>query len=308
MNAIIPDPYKAWPGHVGNWGRWDNNKGTLNLITPEATLRGVQAAKSGRSISCARPVALTDPNRPEPAAVHEMLYCRTIGAHGECNSSGDQLTFRVHGMLNTHIDAFSHVGYHGYGFNGIPFDEMVNGQDGASHCDVTDMQGLVTRGVFIDVARRRGVVGLEPGDCVRPEDIEPVLDLLQPGDAMVIRTGVTLTGGRVGERNPDGTINVHYPIAGLHADCIDMLGKRDISILASDSPSDTYPSPVPDYCESPVHRLCLTIWGIPLIHNMDLEALGEACAETGRSDFLFMVSALNFRRATGSPCTPVAVL
>lgn len=308
MTVAIPEPFRAWPGHVGNWGRWDNDRGTLNLLTPEAVLRGTRASRTGQAIPCARPVFTHDPNRPDvPPAVHEMVYCHNLGKNGECNSSGDRLTMRVHGMLNTHIDAYSHVGYHGYGFNGIPFGEMVNGTDGADRCDITDMQGIVTRALFVDVARARGVRGLAPGEHVNPEDLAPILDRIEPGDAVIIRTGVTLTGGLSGQRNPDGSVNIHYPIAGLHADCIDLLGQRDISVLASDSPSDTYPSPV-SHCESPVHRLCLTIWGIPLIHNMDLEALGEACAASGRDEMLFMVSALNFRRATGSPCTPVAVL
>jgi hypothetical protein len=57
-----------------------------------------------------------------------------------------------------------------------------------------------------------------------------------------------------------------------------------------------------------VHRLCLAFYGIPLLHNMDLEELGEVCAQENRNTFLFMVSPLNFPKATGSPCTPVAVL
>ncbi|MBI1292465.1 cyclase family protein [bacterium] len=310
MKNSIPEPFQAWPKHTGNWGRWpDNDRGALNLITPEAVMRGIRSVKLGLSVPCARPIAMTDPNRPDtPPAAHEMVYHHALGREGECNSAGDRLSIRVHGMLNTHIDAFSHVGFRGFGYDGIAFDEMVDPKQGASRYDITDMQGIVTRGVFVDVARARGVRGLEPGDCVLPQDIAATLERLQPGDAMLIRTGVTLTGGKVGTRKADGSANIHYPIAGLHADCIDLLASRDISILASDSPSDTYPSPVPEYCESPVHRLCLTFWGIPLVHNMDLEKLGDLCAETGRDDFLFMVSALNFARATGSPCTPVAVL
>ena len=283
MMDHLPEPFRAWPGHVGNWGRWPgNDRGALNLITPEAVMRGVGSVKLGRVVPCARPVALSDPNRPDvPPAIHEMVYHHALGKKGECNSAGDRLSMRVHGMLNTHIDAFSHVGFHGYGFDGVPFDEMVDPSTGASRYDVTDM---------------------------RPQDLEGVMDRLLPGDAMIVRTGVTLTGGKAGARYPDGSVNIHYPIAGLHAECIDLLAGRDISVLASDSPSDTYPSPVPEYSESPVHRLCLAFWGIPLVHNMDLEQLGDLCAQTGRHDFLFMVSALNFPRATGSPCTPVAVL
>jgi kynurenine formamidase len=305
----IPKELQDWPGHVGNWHRWPNDRGALNLITPEVTLRGTRAARTGRVVSCARPISTVDPNSADiiPAS-HEMVYVRSIDPEGKCNSAGDKISFRMHGMINTHIDAFSHVGFNGYGYNGRRFSEMVNVQDGAVACDITDLLGIVTRGVFIDVARRRGARGLEPGEYVVPEDLAPMLDVLEPGDAAVIRTGVTLTGGKVGMKDPDGKPDPHYPIAGFHGDCVDLLAEKGISVLASDSPSDAYPSPLREFCESPVHRLCLAFYGIPLLHNMDLEELGDVCAKEDRNTFLFMVSPLNMPRATGSPCTPVAVL
>ena len=29
-----------WPGHHGNWGRWPDDRGSLNLIDATAVLRG----------------------------------------------------------------------------------------------------------------------------------------------------------------------------------------------------------------------------------------------------------------------------
>jgi kynurenine formamidase len=304
----IPDGFHQWPGHTGNWNRWPNDRGALNLITPEVTLRGTRSVRTGQVVSCARTIRLHDPNNDSirPAG-HEMIYVRR-GSGTSGDASADQMSFRMHGMINTHIDAFSHVGLHGYCFNGRRFDETVDMQHGASHCDITDLLGIVTRGVFIDVARRRGVAGLKPGDFVVPDDIQPLLDRLEPGDAAVIRTGVTLTGGEAGKPGPDGKPDIHYPIAGFHADCIELLGRKGASLLASDSPSDAYPSPLRHLCDSPVHRLCLVIFGMPLVHNMDLEELGRLQAGTQTSDFLFMVSPLNLAHATGSPCTPICVL
>ncbi len=305
----IPEAFLPWPGHTGNWNRWPNDKGALNLITPEATLRGTRAVRMGLVIPCAREIRLSDPANSEiiPAS-HEMLYVRNVDVGGRCNSAGDRITFRIHGMLNTHIDAFSHVGFHGYSFNGRRFDDSVNMATGAGVLDITDMTGIVTRGVFFDVARHRGVDGLKPSEFVTPADLKPMLDLIESGDAAVIRTGVTLTGGEAATPGPDGKPNIHYPIAGFHADCIEMLARKEVCLLASDSPSDAYPSPLRAVCESPVHRLCLVFYGMPLVHNMDLEELGRQCFENQRSDFMFTVSALNIPHATGSPCTPLAVL
>ena len=87
-----------------------------------------------------------------------------------------------------------------------------------------------------------------------------------------------------------------------------MLGKRDVSLLATDCPGEVFPSPYGHIVRSPVHTLCLTYYGIHLLHNMDLEALADACAERRRNSFLFIVAPLHLERATGSLVSPVAVL
>jgi kynurenine formamidase len=298
---------RSWPGHTGNWGRWPNNRGALNLITAEATQRGLAASRTGEVVPCARPLTLHDPLYDKPQATHEMDYVRVLDPEGRCQSAGDRIGFRVHGLVNTHIDAFSHCGFDGRCFNGAPFKDVIDEKTGANAMDITDMTRIVTRGVFVDVARARGIKGIEPGDSVKPHEIAEAVKRIAPGDAIVIRTGVTLTGGRRPGRRPDGEMEAHGSIGGLHAECIDMIGRADAAVVASDSGSDAYPSPVPE-CESPVHRLALVYWGMPLVHNMGLEELGEACAAQKRNDFLFVVSALNVPRATGSLCTPLAIL
>ncbi len=41
---------------VKNWGRWgaDDEKGTLNYITPQIRARAAAGVKSGHTVSCAR--------------------------------------------------------------------------------------------------------------------------------------------------------------------------------------------------------------------------------------------------------------
>ena len=303
----IPEILRRWPGHTGNWGRWPNDRGTLNLLTPEVALRGVRAVCTGQTIPCARPLETKDPIRDTPTAVHQMLTAGKWDKDPARNvqSASDSIQFRVHGMVNTHIDAFSHIGYEGYGFNGRPFADMVSMEEGAKLCDITDMVSIVTRGIFVDVARARGVRHLAHGDSVKPEEVAEAAKKLQPGDAIVIRLGCTLSGGLPpAPESPDK----HGTWAGLHADTIELLASKDVSVIASDSVSDTFPSPVIQFCKSPVHVLCLAFYGIPLLHNMDLEALAQACAVQERDNFMFVVSPLNVPKATGSLCTPVAIL
>lgn len=303
----VPEILRKWPGHTGNWGRWPNDRGALNLLTPEVALRGLRAARTGEAVPCARPLCKKDPLRDTPMATHEMLTAGKWDKDPTRNvqSASDIVQFRVHGMVNTHIDAFSHIGFEGYGFNGIPFAELVTMEEGSKRCDITDALSIVTRGVFVDVARARGVRCLEPGDSVKPEEVAEAAERLQPGDAFVLRIGQTLNGGL--PPTPESPER-HGTWAGLHVDTVELLARKDVAVIASDSVSDTFPSPVIEHCKSPVHVLCLAFYGIPLVHNMDLERLGELCAQQQRNDFLFTVAPLHLPRATGSLCNPVVVL
>jgi hypothetical protein len=47
--------------------------------------------------------------------------------------------------------------------------------------------------------------------------------------------------------------------------------------------------------------------GLHLLDNLDLEAVGEACAELGRAAFLAVVAPLVIARGTASPANPIAV-
>jgi kynurenine formamidase len=301
-----PDP-DNWPGHTGNWNRWPNDLGTLNLVTPETTLRGVQTIESGRVISCSRPVTDREPIRNSVCFEHEMLNAGAWDLEPErmeSLNSADKVSMRTHGMVNTHLDALAHVGHNGKGFNGVDFDAMVTKEDGVKRGAIDVARGIVTRGVLIDIPRMRGVSHLEPGEYAQPDEIASVADALLPGDAAVIRTGATLAPGIP----PKETGNRHGIWQGIHPECVEILAKRDIGLLATDSSGDAFPSPYGHIVRSPVHTLCLTYYGIHLLHNMDLEELSRVCAEDKRSTFLFAVTSLHMEKATGSLTSPVAIL
>ncbi len=306
MTTKQPDP-ATWPGHSGNWNRWPNDLGTLNLVTAAVTLRGIQSVATGQVVSLSRPVTDREPIRGNVCFEHTMLNAGAWDLEPdrpESLNSADQVAYRTHGMVNTHLDALAHVGHNGKGFNGIDFGDMVTKEGGVQRAAIGDARAIVTRGVLIDIPRMRGVTHLRPGEFVRPEEVAAVAHRLAPGDAALIRTGATLEDGQP----PGDDSSRHGTWQGLHPDCVEMLGGRDISVLATDSSGDVYPSPYGHIVRSPVHTLCLTYYGIHLLHNMDLESLGEICAGLERFHFLFVVTALHLERATGSLTSPVAVL
>lgn len=303
MTPDVPAWLRPWPGHTGNWGRWPNNRGALNLVTPATVRRALSVVRSGEVVSCARAVRFMDPLRPGPAGGLRMipsLYKPT----SRYNALGDELTIRTHGVVNTHIDAFSHAGYDGKAFNGLDYADVINMEDGALQLDVTSHGPIVTRGILIDVPRMRGVPCLQPGEWVMPTEVESCVEQIEPGDAVVIRTGVTIEPGLA----PDAKSGHHGTLAGVHWECLELLARRDIAVFATDCGADVYPGPPDKPVNSPIHMLCLVMYGIPIVHNMDLEALAAACATEGRDTFLFSVSGLNVPRATGSPVTPFAIL
>ena len=174
MDVMKEWPADHWPGHSGNWGRWPNDLGTLNLFTAEATLRGAAAVRSGLTLPLSRPLDLEETHRrfTTPFVVHEMIKADEGGfEEGDMTqSSADQLTTRVHGMTHTHIDALAHMGYRGRTFNGYYFPDVATVSEGAKKMDITPLAAIATRAVFIDIARNRGIAALEPGDSVMPEE------------------------------------------------------------------------------------------------------------------------------------------
>ena len=230
--AQLPNP-ATWPGHTGNWNRWPNDLGTLNLVTPEVTRRGIGSVATGQVVSLSRPVTDREPIRGDVCFEHTML---SAGAwdlepdRPESLNSADQVAYRTHGMVNTHLDALAHVGHDGKGFNGIDFDDLVTKEDGVKRASISNARAIVTRGVLIDVARSRRVSHLHPGEFVRPEEVESAASELEPGDAALIRTGATLEDGLP----PTDDSCRHGTWQGLHPECVEVLGGLDVSVLATD--------------------------------------------------------------------------
>ena len=289
--------YEQWKVELSNWGRWgeDDEIGALNLITPEKRLEALALAQEGFSVSLAsdaNTVQAVDNPRPYE---HEMLG---IGS--------DRIGVRYHGIAHTHVDALAHVNDGGTFFNRYTPDAdvtLVSGHEKSSIHNLKD--GVLTRGVLIDIPRFRGLPYLEPGTPIYVEDLEAWEEQtgvrISSGDALFIRTGVWarreaegpwLRGRARGGRS-----------AGLHPSVIPWLKERDVALLGSDHPTYVSPSNLP----GAVHDFAILYLGIHMIDNCDLEALGAAVAERDRAEFLLMLAPLAIPGGTGSPLNPIAV-
>ncbi|MFJ9413716.1 cyclase family protein [Streptomyces sp. NPDC101227] len=289
---------------VRTWGRWTPaDRGAWNRVTPERVLRASALVRSGTVVPMGRPWdTAAGPDNAKPA-LHYMSELGDIDA-SEPSAHKDFIAVDYHGKAVSHLDALSHIAYRGRLYDGHPSRELI-GSAGARFGAVSALGPLVTKGVLLDLPAVSGCAWLEPGRAVHAEDIvaaEQALGVtIGEGDALLLRSG----GLR--RRRELGAWNLDAASAGLHVDAMPLLAERGITVLGGDGDSDVRPSPV-EGLHSPVHALAIAAMGVPLLDNLDLEALAAACADTGRYEFLLLVAPLNIPGGTGSPVNPVAVL
>jgi len=159
---------------VRTWGRWGEGeqRGALHHLTPERVAAAARLVRTGITVSLSAPLA-TDPalGNPAPADHHMTMLGDTEIGSGSLRFAKDYIGVDYHNDGHTHIDAFCHVSYEGALYNGRPADAVTAEGAGVDAIDVL-RDGLVGRGVLLDVPRLRGVPWLEPGEHVFREDLE----------------------------------------------------------------------------------------------------------------------------------------
>src|SRR5207247_1067165 len=102
---------------------------------------------------------------------------------------------------------------------------------GATHHAITNLRdGIVTRGVLLDVAAALGRQWLEPGEGVHPEHLEAAESRenvdVSAGDVVLLRTGY---GRKKAEHGPDDVGAAGR--AGWHAACLPWIHARGIAVI-----------------------------------------------------------------------------
>jgi kynurenine formamidase len=290
---------------VSNWRRWgaDDQRGTLNLITPARVAAATRLVRSGRSVSLSNLLSkAADIDNPKPM-LHYMSRL-TLGTPGEPKMNEDFIGLDYHGKLVTHVDAVCHVTYRGKLYNDVTSLEAVTGA-GARFGAVTAFEnGIVSRGVLLDMPRCLGSEWIEPGVGMEPPQLEAAASAegleVREGDVLLVRTGHAVRRAKLGPWNPDETS------AGVSLTAFPWLHQRGIAALGSDADTDARPAGVEDV-HTPAHVLAVTAMGMPLLDNMNLDDLAVACAEENRWEFLFMTAPLRLPGGTGSPINPLAI-
>jgi kynurenine formamidase len=294
---------------VCNWGRWgsDDEKGTLNYIQPEHIRHATSLVRSGRSVSMAVPIVKTaGPDNPHPPSHYMIRSYDVQSTIGEPQFATDFLASEFHGDCHTHIDALCHVAYKGKLYNGKPTGAVTS--RGPSLQDITAYaDGIVGRGVLLDIPRLRGVKWLEPGEAVTREELEAAEKAqgvqLGEGDIFLFRTGHNRRRVELGPWNNgyDGEGK-----AGLHVETIALLHERKVAAFFPEGDGETVPSNV-EGVAYPIHALQLAAMGMVCADSLQFDDLVKVCEAENRWEFLVVACPLRLPGGTGSLFNPIAI-
>ena len=286
-----------------NWTRWgtDDQRGTLNHITPAKTAEAARSVRLGRTLSLARDIG-TRPatNNPRPA-VHIMQY---MGENP--TGSTDFLGINWHGFSETHIDALCHEFFRGVLYGGTPIADAMF-ITGAKKGSVHQMKdGIVTRGVMLDIAGAQGRKWLDVGERVHVEDLELAEKRarvqVSTGDAVVLRVG---QDARMAVDGIESPYRKDFVRNGVDADCLPWFQEREIAVYVGDC-IGVLPSGYPSL-QLHLHQIGIVAMGLPMVENVSLDPLAALCDELQQWSFLLTIAPLRLRGGTGSAVNPIAV-
>lgn len=296
-----------------NWGRWgeDDQRGTLNLITPEAVRAAAQRRVTGKVYSLA--IQLTQASVP---AVHDRpapeRYTLTTMADigrvppffdiGEgVGANEDVLVMPSH--IGTHMDALSHVTSESKIFNGFDAASFTP-RGGAAKCGVENTGSFAGPAKLLDVAgyvtQHVSADGLQPGQIIDAALLEACRaeqgTTIEPGDMLLIRTGW------IEHRNSHLPPEKAWLQAGLGLDAVTFIRDHSISVVGTDN-SAVESIPFDQNRFLCVHIELLQQLGVTLIEHLWLADLAaDSCY-----DVLLAVGALLVTGASGSPVNPIAI-
>ena len=283
-----------WMNELSNWGRWgkDDQLGALNLITPAKKREAMALAKSGVVVSLEQPLKVVPKpeeskadNKPHGIAFYEIRF-KTFPAddpRGNPGFTSDIQEYHVHGGM-THLDALCHDSSDGKLYNGYVLKDTVNETNGCTKLGLDNLkEGIVTRGVLVDMSRLKRSSPREAGGRVYVEDLE----------TWEKQTGIKVSEGDALFVYNDGRNG------GFDISVAPWMKKRGVAVtsgvraVSDDNHAD--------------HRLVLVSLGVYLLDGVDLKELADTAARLNRWTFMLVVAPLRAPGSSGSLVNPLAM-
>ena len=299
MSTMTDDEIVALFDRCSNQGKWgpDDELGTLNYITTDKRLSAVQLVRHGRTVSIGRDLSTGFSQLNPSPMVHRMLFDADPPS-----SAVDSIEVAPHGFAFTHLDAVTHVFFEGNAYNGQRASELLKPNGLTSGSVYAQRDGIVTRGVLLDIAAVRGVAFLEPGEAVTAQDLDAAERLsgvtVETGDAVFLHVGLERRETEQGIEDPSVR-------AGVDASCLPWLHDKKVAVYSGDC-VDQIPFPS-SRLPLPLHQVGLVAMGLVLLDCPRIDELVATCAELETSEFLLTAAPLRIPGGTGSPVNPICL-
>jgi kynurenine formamidase len=313
--ALVTVTEELWAQAAGNvaakspWGP-DDEIGTLNMMTDASRLKVVEQIAGGKIYDLSVDLYVGMPDCcgafGDPSYQIWMTHApqqTTAGKAPETNPellsySGDAISMYTH--TGTHIDALNHFGFHGKIWNQVSADGAL-GARGWTRSGVDKYPPIIARGILIDVAKSKGVEHLPESYTITTRDLQDAIEqqgtLLQPGDVVLVRTGLMSLWPDRAEYRIDNQAGL-----GLEAARWLVEVQRAMLLGADNFGVESFPSKNPGNFV-PVHSYLFAERGVSIIEVMWLEDLSKDQVY----EFVFIAAPLKLRGATASPIRPLAI-
>ncbi len=289
-----------WPSKYGD----GDEAGALNEITPAKVLSTVGLVRRGVVFDLAHVLHADIPAFPGrtfrqylTTNYHHINRRRSdAGPEGWGRNNVNWIVEQVTAtqQMGTHMDALNHLQDGDRTYNGYRLADIAE-DHGTNKLGVDTLPQIVTRGVLIDVAARRGVERLEPGDVIGLADVAGVD--VRPGDAVFFHTGWGSLWGSDNVRYGEGEPGPGMAVAGW-------LVEHGVALTGCDTWSYG-PVPAEDPAEPFVVPQTLnTRHGVVVVENLRLAEIAAA----GLTEFLLVISHAKLRGATGAWVAPLAIV
>ncbi|MEP1124750.1 MAG: cyclase family protein [Ilumatobacter sp.] len=291
-----------------NWGRWgdDDERGTVNLITPERLVEAAGLVRRGAIFDLGIPF---DGNGPQPGGgrINPVRLMSETGHDqdfpGAFHYADDYVFMPLQSA--SQWDGLAHVFYDDQLYNGFPSSDV--GPHGAKHCSIDKLaKGIAGRGVLLDIARLKGVEWLEQGYVITPDDLDAAAERqgveVRSGDILLFRTGWRTKFVTDGD-----AVSFMAGEPGLGLACCEWLHEREVAVVASDNWAI---EALPGEIETemlPVHMVLIRDMGMTLGEILDFDELAADCEDDGVWEFFLTSPPIKFSNAVGSPINPLAI-
>lgn len=294
-----------------NWGRWgaDDERGALNLLTPDVIKAAASSIKHGKVYSLGIPiqghgVPLMD-YRGTPMrltlqdSTDDGIY-KMYGCHDGTGAHEDVLVMASH--TTSHMDALVHVYGEYQHYNGADH-KIMHALGGAQKLGIDKVGGFAARAVLLDMVKHfdegewvtlgRNITSNDLQAAAKKQGVE-----VRAGDVVLVRTGYLQfwwDNFAKGGQQP-------FEQAGIGADAAHWLAEKDIVAVGCDNAAvEVIPFDDNDFLN--VHKILLVNCGIYMLEFLNL----VEPARDGVYEGILSVGPLKVTGATGSPINPIFI-